>query len=124
MHTVFISYSSEDKVVAFRACKALEDGGVTCWIAPRDLMTGRPDRGQISEAIRRARALVLVLSRKSDRSRQVLWEVERAAQSRLHITKVLTVRLKPNRLGLSKLVGVAKEPGQILETNCLDVSRL
>ena len=84
MHTAFISYSSEDKAVAFGACKALEAGGVTCWIAPRDVMAGRPYSGQLSEAIRRARAFVLVLSRKSDQSRQVLKEVERAAHSRLH----------------------------------------
>lgn len=85
MHTVFISYSSEDKAVAFGACEALEAGGVTCWIAPRDLMAERPDHGQINEAIRRARTFVLILSRKSDRSRQVLREVERAAHSRLHL---------------------------------------
>jgi TIR domain len=85
MHTAFISYSSEDKAVAFGACKALEAGGLTCWIATRDVMSGRPYNGQISEAIRWARVFVLVLSRKSDRSRQVLWEVERAARSRLHL---------------------------------------
>jgi DNA-binding NarL/FixJ family response regulator len=85
MHTVFISYSSEDKDVAFGVCKALEAGGVTCWIASRDVMAGRPYSGQISEAIRRARSFVLVLSRKSDQSRQVLREVKRAAHSRLHL---------------------------------------
>ena len=85
MHTAFISYSSEDKDVAFGACKALEAGGVTCWIAPRDVMAGRPYSGQINEAIRKARAFVLVSSKKSDQSRQVLREVERAAHSRLHL---------------------------------------
>ena len=85
MHTAFISYSSEDKNVAFGVCKVLEAGGVMCWIAPRDVMAGRPYSGQISEAIRRARVFVLILSQKSDQSRQVLREVERAAHSRLHI---------------------------------------
>jgi|SRR5208282_2510026 len=66
MHTVFISYSSEDKGIAFGVCRALEAGGLTCWLAPRDVMAGRPDSGQISEAIRRARVFVLVLSRNSD----------------------------------------------------------
>ncbi len=85
MHAVFISYSSEDKAVAFDACRALESAGLTCWIAPRDVMAGRPYSGQIIEAIRRAQAFVLVLSRKSDESRQVLREIERAAHSRLHL---------------------------------------
>jgi hypothetical protein len=47
-------------------------------------MAGRPYSGQINEAIRKARAFVLVSSKKSDQSRQVLKEVERAAHSRLH----------------------------------------
>jgi hypothetical protein len=81
----FISYSFEDKAVALGACRALEAGGVTCWIAPRDVMAGRPYSGRISEAIRRGRAFVLILSRKSDQSRQVLREVERAANGRLHL---------------------------------------
>jgi len=85
MHTAFISYSSEDKAVAFGACKALEAGGVTCWIAPRDVMAGRPYSGQISEAIRRAQAFVVVFSRKSDPPHRVLRHAERAAHSRLHL---------------------------------------
>src|ERR1700733_463091 len=83
MHTVFVSYSSDDKIVALEACKVLEGGGIKCWVAPRDVMAGRPYSSQITEAIRRAKAFVLVLSRKSDRSRHVLREVERAAHSRL-----------------------------------------
>ena len=85
MHTVVISYSSEDKAVAFDACKALEGGGIKCWIAPRDVMPGHPYSSQITETIRKAKAFVLVLSQKSNRSRDVLREVERAAHSRLHL---------------------------------------
>jgi len=85
MHKVFISYSSEDKAVAFGACKALEAGGLTCWIAPRDVMAGHPDTGQIAEAIRSARAFLLVFGQKSNQSPQVLREVERAVHSRLHL---------------------------------------
>jgi hypothetical protein len=96
MHTAFISYSSEDKAVAVSACKVLETGGVTCWIASRDVRSGRPYSGQLNEAIRRARAFVLVLSRKSDHSRQVLPEVERAAHSRLHFIAFQIEDFEPN----------------------------
>jgi hypothetical protein len=32
-HTVFISYSTEDKTVADDLCAALESAGIFCWIA-------------------------------------------------------------------------------------------
>jgi hypothetical protein len=37
---VFISYASPDSVVADAVCLALEREGVTCWIAPRDVVPG------------------------------------------------------------------------------------
>ena len=39
-HDVFISYSSNDKLVADMLCANLEARGVRCWIAPRDVMPG------------------------------------------------------------------------------------
>lgn len=38
--TVFISYASQDAAVAKAACRALEQAGVACWIAPRDVTPG------------------------------------------------------------------------------------
>ena len=38
--TVFISYASLDSVIAESVCEALEKAGVTCWIAPRDVVPG------------------------------------------------------------------------------------
>ncbi len=35
-HEVFISHSSKDKLTADALCHALEQNGVSCWIAPRD----------------------------------------------------------------------------------------
>jgi TIR domain len=78
-HAVFISHSSDDNTAAEGVCAALEAAGIRCWIAPRDVMAGRPYSGQITEAIRRAEILLLVLSDASNRSKQVLREVERAA---------------------------------------------
>ena len=36
-HNVFISHSSHDKEIANAICHYLEDGGIRCWIAPRDI---------------------------------------------------------------------------------------
>jgi TPR repeat protein/serine/threonine protein kinase len=83
MHTVFICYSSADKTVALDACKELERVGIKCWVAQRDMMAGQHYNSQITEAIRRAKAFILVLSRNSDRSIDVLREVELAAHIRL-----------------------------------------
>jgi hypothetical protein len=82
---VFISHSSDDSSAAEGVCVALEAAGIPCWIAPRDVLAGRPYSGQITEAIRRAEVLLLVLSQVSNRSKQVLREVERAAHFKVDL---------------------------------------
>ncbi len=92
LHVVFISYSNEDKAVADAACAALEAEDISCWIAPRDVHGGRPYSGQITQAIREARILLLILTGASNRSKHVLREVERAAHCQNHL---LTFRIEP-----------------------------
>ena len=46
MHEVFISYSSKDKTVADAACSVLENKGIRCWVAPRDIVAGVEWGGQ------------------------------------------------------------------------------
>jgi hypothetical protein len=87
---VFISYAEEDKTAAALACKRLEDVGVSCWMAPRDILPGRTWAASIMSAIESCRAMVLVLSAHSAASRQVAREVERA--DALHLPLV-TIRL-------------------------------
>src|SRR5260221_7061245 len=82
-HAVFISHSSEDSSGAEGVCVALEAAGIHCWIAPRDVLAGRPYSGQITEAIRRTEILLVVLSQASNRSKQVLREVERPAHFKI-----------------------------------------
>jgi formylglycine-generating enzyme required for sulfatase activity len=77
-YDVFISYSAKDKPTADAACAALENAGVRCWIAPRDVIPGRSWAGSIVEAIGDSRVLVLIFSSHSNNSQQVLREVERA----------------------------------------------
>ena len=84
-HAVFISHSSEDSTAAEGLCVALEAAGIHCWIAPRDVLAGRPYSGQITEAIRRTEILLVVLSQASNRSKQVLREVERAAHFKVNL---------------------------------------
>jgi serine/threonine protein kinase len=89
---LFISYSHEDESIAGATCAALESAGIPCWIAPRDVRGGRPYSGQITQAIREARLLLLIFSQAANRSKHVLREVERAAHCQ---TELLTFRIDP-----------------------------
>jgi hypothetical protein len=73
-HDVFISYATEDKTVADAVCHTLEDRGIRCWIAPRDVDAGQFG-ASILNAITASRVMVLVLSAHSNASKDVLSEV-------------------------------------------------
>ena len=75
---VFISYASPDKEIADAVCKKLEDAGITCWIAPRNIRPGANYGGEIIEAINHCKVMVLVFSAKSNASVHVQREIERA----------------------------------------------
>ncbi len=48
---VFISHSRHDKAVADAACAALENAGIRCWIAPRNILPGGDWGASIVDAI-------------------------------------------------------------------------
>lgn len=87
-HKVFISYSAKDRGVADTIRTSLEEGGIRCWIAPRDILPGRPYAEAIVEAIETAQYLVLVLSSHANHSQHVLREVERAVMKRVVVIPV------------------------------------
>jgi hypothetical protein len=78
LHEVFVSYSSRDKPVADAIVARLEQAGIRCWVAPRDVLPGMNWAHAIVEAIGSTRLMVVVLSGEANRSPQVLREVERA----------------------------------------------
>lgn len=82
---VFISYSSDDRLIAETICHALEKQGVACWIAPRDIPPGSNWGGTIVEAVGRSKALIFVFSNHSNHSPQVLREIERAVHKRVPV---------------------------------------
>jgi len=79
---VFISYASPDGGVADAVCGALERDGLTCWVAPRDVVPGEFYADAIVRAIDAAKVIVLVLSKNSADSPHVLREVERGSSKR------------------------------------------
>jgi TolB-like protein len=79
---VFLSYASQDAAAANSMVESLEQHGVKCWIAPRDVKAGTVYADAIVRAINEAKALVLVLSTSAMASSHVGREVERAASKR------------------------------------------
>lgn len=77
--TVFISYASQDAAIANSIVDHLEQHGLRCWLAPRDVRPGALYADAIVAAINEAKALVVVLSGSSVASSHVSREVERAA---------------------------------------------
>jgi hypothetical protein len=75
---LFISYATEDKLVADAICAALEANGVRCWIAPRDIRPGVPWPEAILQAIYETRIVVVVFSHHCNDSQQVTREVSEA----------------------------------------------
>ena len=79
---VFISYASQDAALANSIVENLEQQGLRCWLAPRDVRPGALYADAIVGAINEAKALVLVLSGSAVTSSHVSREVERAASKR------------------------------------------
>lgn len=77
-HEVFISYSTDDKVVADAICHVLEHHGITCWIAPRDVRPGSPYAREIISGIKGCKVMILVFTSHSNSSQHVGNEVDMA----------------------------------------------
>lgn len=75
VHDVFISYSTKDKVTADAICHVLEENKIRCWIAPRNISSGKPYAEEIVDGIKTAKVVVLVFSSKSQASKFVNNEI-------------------------------------------------
>ncbi len=73
--SIFISYSSKELDVALKVCEFLENNGLKCWIAPRNVEAGGNYATQIVNAIRKCRILVLLASENTNSSGHVSNEV-------------------------------------------------
>ena len=78
MHDVFISYSTKDHVQAETVRNVLENNGIPCWMAPRDIPGGSNYTKEIPSAIRGCQVFVLILSENSQNSHWVLKELDSA----------------------------------------------
>ena len=75
---VFISHSSADSKLAFAMCDYLEEKGIRCWIAPRDIPVGVKYGKSIIMGVKTCKIMVVLFNRNSNASEAVETEVERA----------------------------------------------
>ncbi len=86
---LFISHSSKDVELAVEFASYLEELGITCWIAPRDIPPGSDWTQAIMQAIDDAEAILILATDSSFSSGQVRRETEKAADRRLNILAAL-----------------------------------
>ncbi len=96
-HDVFISYSKKDKAVADAICARLEQDGVRCWYAPRDIAPGADWAASIIEAIEKTKIMVLVFTDFANASRQVLREINNAVRCGVVIVPFHLTRSEPSK---------------------------
>jgi TIR domain len=108
---VFVSYASQDAAVANAVVEHLEQHGIRCWVAPRDVKPGAQYADAIVRAINEAKTMVLVLSQSSVGSSHVGREIERAASKHKQV-----IALKIDAAALTPAVrGVVVFPGWFVE---------
>lgn len=89
-YDVFISYSSIDQKIAEGVCAYLEQQGVRCFVAYRDIPRGVVWATAIVEALENSRMMVVLFSKNFNDSSQVEREIELASNMEMPI---LTFRL-------------------------------
>ena len=75
---IFISYSTNDTDIAEKARDYLEENGLDCWMAPRDIKTSDNYAQEIMDALNEAKIVTLIFSKSSNESPYVLEELDKA----------------------------------------------
>lgn len=77
-HDIFISYSTQNTEYAEAVCDKLENNGIECWIAPRNIKTATNYAEEIMDGLDAAKAIVLVFSKDAQESEYVNNEIDTA----------------------------------------------
>jgi hypothetical protein len=97
-HDVFISHSTQDKVVADAVCAALETEKIRCWIAPRDIKSGESWAEAITKALKSSRLMVLIFSDHSNQSKQVANELTLAVNAKAVVVPLKIEDIPPTHI--------------------------
>ena len=116
-YDVFISYSSKDTDVAFTLCEALENEGLICWIAPRNVSTGHY-ASSIVKGVEASKVFVLVFSENSNSSIPVINEIDLAMGSKLPLIPIRIEEILPT--GAMKFYVTATNWFDVLKPKSID----
>ena len=78
MQQVFISYKSEEDAEMQKLLKIIEDAGISCWVAPRNIPIGSNYAAEIPAAIDSCPIFILMLSKKAQVSPWIAKELSLA----------------------------------------------
>ena len=93
--SVFISHASKNFKLADEVRAVLEEKGISCWIAPRDIPAGGSYGTEIINGISQCSVFLLLLTNESNLSAPVRNEVERAFNYQKVIIPVRLADIKP-----------------------------
>jgi hypothetical protein len=96
-YDIFLSHSHVDKRYADAICHCLENAGMRCWMAPRDIRASEDWAEAIINGMDQCRILLLVFSSSSNNSPQVRREVERAVNKGLTILPFRIEAVPPSK---------------------------
>lgn len=94
---VFISHSSADAEIAEKICALIESKGKKCFIAPRDIRSGKEYAEELMNGIDNSEAMVLLMSNSANQSPHVLREVERAVSKSVPILVYKLEEVEPTK---------------------------
>jgi len=95
-YDVFICYANQDKTIADIVCSRLEENGIRCWMAPRDILAGEDWDKAIMDAIPVCPIVILIFSSNSNDSPYCVSEIRTAFDLKKEILPVLTDNTLPH----------------------------
>lgn len=95
-YDLFVSHASVDKLFADALVHKLEENGLRCWYAPRDIEPGAAWPAAISRAIKNAPAMLLIFSASSNNSDEISRELALAADSHSLVVPVRIDNVEPD----------------------------
>ncbi|WP_407393554.1 toll/interleukin-1 receptor domain-containing protein [Methanobrevibacter sp.] len=128
-HDIFISYSTKDKYTADAICHVLEQNNLKCWIAPRNIASGKNYAQEIMNGLKAAKVVVLVFSKNSQESAFVNNEIDAAFSNNKSIISFKIDETMPeNRMEFflknKHWLEAYPEPEKVFETLVTDATRL
>jgi hypothetical protein len=117
---VYLSYARPDRDLARKMVDGLRESGHEIWFDELELTPGTGWGREIDKALKASRAMIVLVSPKSMKSKEVRREIEHALPSQNFAYRVLPVYLKPTDdvpwfLRTQKGVRVGTDPAKAIK---------